>query len=278
MNFYEQFLKINNFHDSKEKIMTITIILTVLAKEAFEIPNFIARNEFIVDSAKFVIWLKCEAEIFIDLPDNFRLIIERDKSIYEAWNQALDVIENETSRDFWVCFVGLDDRLESEFFLSFSRHERKENSNFYFGNGSFESPAGLRRTEVACNPLLFSNTSTPEWDIFHPGAIQHSSIFEGQRFTTQYKLAGDFEFYLRVSRLRRISYQKLDVNQVVTSMTGVSNHAAAKLVYIREIREIELTYGVSILKRSIYIEKLKAFLLMSRFGNLIRKIYWQLKP
>lgn len=256
----------------------INVILPVLSHEAPDIPKFIKSNRFLLDADKFMVWVKSNKELSIGLPDNFNLIVMEDRSIYEAWNQAIDAIESRYNKNFWLCFVGLDDFLSQDFFNMFFNLKNKNKNNFYFGDGSFQSPSGIRIRKIKDHPSLFSNLESIKWDIFHPGSVQHSSIFINQRFSIKYKLAGDFEFYLRNSILGKIHSQKIHVNQVITSMTGISNRPRAKLIYIKEIKELEAKFNVKILdNKNIYIEKLKAFFLMSSIGSYIRKIYWNNK-
>jgi len=121
-------------------------------------------------------------------------ISEPDSGIYNAWNKAINKSSGE-----WICFLGCDDCWSSaDSLLEIAKHALYPKFNFVSSkmylvnkNGNIISSVGnaLNHKKLALGPR-----------IAHVGALHHRSLFSTYGlFDESYKIAGDFEFLLRVS-------------------------------------------------------------------------------
>lgn len=157
---------------------------------------------------------------------------ERDTGIYNAWNKGVIVANGE-----WICFVGDDDYLLNNDGLE---------KLFFFTNQLYTSKIKL----VYCNLILikddiYYSQIGSDWEITksklkitmslpHVGLLHHYSLFkEFGLFNEKYKIAGDYEFMLRVTKKYNALYLQ---NLSVFGMTigGVSTQ---KKLYLNLIKE-----------------------------------------
>ncbi len=145
----------------------------------------------------------------------------RDRGVYDAWNTVLDRCRGE-----WICFLGCDDQ--------------------------FAEPTSLARLAAATRPdppdlicALAAVTRVPDqfvrvmgrpWNwaelkrsqrIAHPGMLHRAGLFERHgRFNTDYRIAGDYEFLLRLGPDTRAVF----VDQVTVRMgaNGLSERLARR--------------------------------------------------
>jgi len=143
-------------------------------------------------------------------------VSERDNGVYHAWNKALKVIDTD-----WVTFLGADDVWATSSSLS----EMMKNASYPLYNFVFAQvyrmPEGERAGAVFGAPWDYSSM---KWrmTVGHTGMLHHASLFRDYGcFNDEYRIAGDYEFLLRVGANVKASY----VPEVVVLMGagGMSN-------------------------------------------------------
>lgn len=169
-------------------------------------------------------------------------VSEPDRGVYHAWNKAL---ERATGR--WVCFLGADDKLAQP--------------------GTLKTLVDLgERTdaELVCSRVQYrasekagSSVVGQPWDwarmtrfmcVAHPGLLHRRSLFDrfGQ-FSEQYRIAGDYEYLLRLGD--RVTTAFLEEVTVNVGGAGLSSDATGTL---REVRLIQsLAPGIGPLRAGV---------------------------
>lgn len=154
---------------------------------------------------------------------------DKDEGIYDAWNQALPHARGE-----YVCFLGADDAWADSGALAriFAA----------IGNQQYDlvTSSGLFLDSATGKSLTFGSA----WDyrrigrrtvVCHPGLLQRRSLFRDYGlFDTQYRIAGDLDFLLRLPRDLKTLH--VDTTSVVVEAAGVSRRNV--LERLREQREV----------------------------------------
>ena len=168
-------------------------------------------------------------------------ISEPDGGLYEAWNKAL-----RRSRGEWICFLGCDDAFHDAFAL---RHLLD----------AAVAAGGSARIVYGCVNRVTSNGVVTEvwggpWEsakaacfagfmIPHPGSLHHRSIFEERGlFDESYRIAGDYELFLRELLLR----DPVFVDRIVVDMRfgGMSSRPAAIYRTLQEVLRARAAHGL----------------------------------
>lgn len=176
------------------------------------------------------------------------LIIEKDEGIYDAWNKGIKVAKND-----WICFLGADDTMKSDALLNYN--------NFIVKNQNLEF---VSSKIILINKKNKKRTIGQNWNwdkfsrymnISHPGSMHSKKLFKNNSFNTKYKIAGDYEFLLRIGKNLKAGF----INKVTVEMSsgGISNQninvlkesLKAKIIHTRRQKLlILLEYYFAIIK------------------------------
>jgi len=142
-------------------------------------------------------------------------ISEPDQGIYNAWNKALDVVTGE-----WICFIGSDDKWAcADSLAKLVSLAKFPEVNFVSGHNRMVDAVGMLG-RVYGNEWNFSEMKT-RMTVAHVGALHHRTLFEKYGlFDESYRIAGDYEFLLRVGFGIRGAYIAEDV--ILMGSGGVS--------------------------------------------------------
>lgn len=152
-----------------------------------------------------------------------------DGGIYDAWNQALH-----RARGEYVCFLGADDAWADKDALAriFAAVDDK-NYDLVTSSGQFLNSATGKSLNFgsAWNYRRLGRHMV----VCHPGMLHRRSLFQTYGlFDTQYKIAGDLDFLLRLPR--DIKTIHVDTTSVVVEAAGVSRRNVFER--LREQREV----------------------------------------
>lgn len=158
-----------------------------------------------------------------------------DRGIYHAWNKALERATGE-----WICFLGADD-----YFPNTGRLERLVATgtsaidiDLVFGRAAIVDQEGRVRRVVG-NPWDWGGMRS--WQVVaHSGALQRRSLFERHgNFSENFKIAGDYEFLLRLGPSVRTAF--LDEVLVCMDQGGQSRRLIFRA--LAETRMIQQGHG-----------------------------------
>jgi glycosyltransferase involved in cell wall biosynthesis len=185
-------------------------------------------------------------------------VSEKDTGIYNAWNKAISKTNGE-----WLCFIGSDDVLLSHSLKNLSIICKQNDINFICSRVMMVDENGKNVGSIG-----------KEWDyknfknglgIVHCGALHHKSLFENDKFDETYKIAGDFEFLIRVGSLVKPAF----LNEVTVNMCnrGVSRSSINKVI-------LESSRAIYYSKNFNKFHGFKYFL-NAHISNIIRKIFFK---
>ena len=146
-----------------------------------------------------------------------KLVSEKDKGIYDAMNKGIDL-----ATGTYLLFLNADDYLISETAVEnivnqINQHADKE---IYYGNlVVYDHTSGrgkIWQPDEVSGKLLFNST------LPHPATLYRRSVFEKLgKFDATYKIAADYEFYVR-AYAKSAKFQKINMLIAVFSANGVS--------------------------------------------------------
>lgn len=148
----------------------------------------------------------------------------KDRGIYHAWNKALALASGE-----WICFLGADDVFASPQSVATLLRAATPGANLVFGKVELVTAAGEVRGTLG-EPWSWEKMKRKQ-NVAQPGALHSHDLFD--RFGTfdeRYRIAGDYDFLLRVGRAARPTFA--DAVVVRFGDEGLSNRQ-----YLRALRE-----------------------------------------
>ena len=126
---------------------------------------------------------------------NISLMSEKDTGVYDAWNKAIKRIEGE-----WVIFFGGDDVFQNkkslEKLYAFIENEKKKkqitDETIFIASSIFIADD--------YRPLKdnYALRIKQEMPFLYPGLVHNARLFETHKYNPQYKIAGDYDFVVRV--------------------------------------------------------------------------------
>lgn len=164
-------------------------------------------------------------------------VSEPDKGIYDAWNKALMQAKGE-----WICFIGADDYFINkdvikEFVEKLDRF-KKSGIKFVFGKVHQIDEQNNLLEEHGEPWEIGKKMFAKKMTLAHCGAFHHADLFKRYgNFNDQFKIAGDYEFLLRVYRDIPDFAIFIDKPVVVMRVGGISGNLKSRL---RMARETEL--------------------------------------
>lgn len=173
------------------------------------------------DNVEYIIIDGCSTDGTLDIIKKYEdridyWVSEKDNGIYDAMNKGIRVSSEE-----WVSFLGADDFLKKDAIESYLNAL----------NGDLKIKYISSKIELINNKKqILSIVGKPlEWNTFkkymcvaHVGSLHHKSLFyKYGLFDISYKIAGDYEFLLRIAKNNNVLF----LNKVTACMIneGVSN-------------------------------------------------------
>jgi len=178
-----------------------------------------------------------------------------DKGVYDAWNKALDHVSGD-----WVYFLGADDRFASKDTLQ-TLVELIEKH-------------GLAFSDLICGAMTYVRTHReekvyfPEIEKFpfqmfpHQGCFHSRGIFQGSRFSEEFRLRGDYEFLVRtwINRNKQLKIRSVNLTVAICNYGGISSSAATRLEAFRQTFRIRKIYSLSPYSKDMMLFGVKSLL------------------
>lgn len=217
------------------------------------------------------------AESYRDKLPALSLASEPDTGIYDAWNKALNRIRGE-----WVLFLGADDKLADRFVLEkiakflasvdekvnfvscdLIKTSQQAEDNFYFKLSN--NPVKALRVGMPCG---------------HPALFQRSNFFLHKKFSSKFKIAGDYDFLIRALKSNN-QIVRFPLCATIMSGDGISSSPQTRYLVEHENRTIWKKYFyISYLSRTATlkikksIKKIYAQTIIAQYlFNATKKIY-----
>ena len=170
---------------------------------------------------------------FLKADISYTWFSEQDSGIYDAWNKAL-----KKANSPWIAFLGSDDTYYP-FAIETYANKIAENHNINYISSKVEvTNAKNMVLKIIGQPFNYNQMSR-YMNIGHVGSFHHIDLFNKfGNFDTAYKIAGDYEFFLRCGHYINAIF----VNKITVSMLniGVSNKYIGKV--FKENLQLHLKY------------------------------------
>lgn len=196
-------------------------------------------------------------------------ISEADDGIYYALNKGIDAATGD-----YICIIGSDD-----FFFDINVIEMVvENIDT---NTDILSTSCYIVDEDLNIQLYYGNSHAkvkdrfPGWMIPHAGMYVKNAILKKYKFDVRYKIAADYDFFLKCYYDDNILFKFVDIPTYYFSNSGASSNEE---LIAKEVKKIKKSYGireeVKIRSKSVYYikQKIKKFLDFIGLGK-----FWRIK-
>lgn len=252
----------------------IYVIVPLIEANQILVDIFLKNNNFLLDYKNVEIVFKCSNSALKSKNKSVKILIIKDNSIYQAWNQAIEYINKFDHSYKYFIFLGYDDVINENFFIKANK-EINNNFDIIYGNYLIDT-THKKKIFKKSNPSssIFKNLPKKKWDICHAGIFMNGNLFKNLTFHEEYKLGGDIEFFIKSTQQKTLNACYIDEIQITINLLGISNSFSAKLTYLDEIKKMEDQYNVKVIGYSKIIELLKFVILKSIIGKYLRKIWW----
>jgi glycosyltransferase involved in cell wall biosynthesis len=167
---------------------------------------------------------------------------EPDKGIYDAWNKALPHATGD-----WVCFVGSDDYFrDSDVLSNIARHLDTVDANidFAYSRVMLVNAQGQDLMTIGKPWPETAKGVTRGMAAPHPAMMHRRTMFtRGGYFDASFRIAGDYELFLREHRIDNVSYVD-DVIAISMRQGGISSLYSNARVSLLECRRAQKRYGI----------------------------------
>ena len=228
------------FHFKSFALCKFWLVIPLLPDQGNEVSIFLTKHKWFVEKAGNILFKSSgglDVEIANAIEDvGCKLIQTKDAGIYDAWNQAMDYLEECADLDGneYVAFLGLDDILIEDFCIAVVGFLKYPNiPDFIFGNSRLVLDGRFKDRISPINPKLFGKNGYV-FDVPHPGLMNRWGSIKYFRFDLRYRLAADFDFYIGIARATNIAYVKLSIIQAIIGSNGMSNSVKALDIYLQE--------------------------------------------
>jgi len=116
-------------------------------------------------------------------------IKEKDSGIYDAWNKGLKLCKSE-----WICFIGSDDYLLPDS-LNILTSELINHPTANFISGKIKL-LNKNKDIIVGEPFSYKKIKYYQ-NFVHIASLTSIKLFENFQFDCRYKIAGDYDFYVR---------------------------------------------------------------------------------
>lgn len=163
----------------------------------------------------------------------YKFISEKDKGIYDAWNKGIQLSSGE-----WISFLGSDDSyLSNALQLYFTEIKKNKTINYISSQVNLTNENG-NVLSVFGKKYKWKNVIR-DIDTAQVGSFHKRELFDKVGlFSTEYKIVGDLDFYIRCKDFIQPDYFK----NITANMQngGVSNQV---YIALKEALSVKLKYG-----------------------------------
>ena len=257
----------------------IWLIVAVVASDYPNLPVFLDKHRWLCAGGGHLLF---KAASIVDDPlakiiaaAGCELLQVKDSGIYDAWNQAMDMLESTTlTNDCYVAFLGIDDTIREDYCLAATRIAQPPTQpDFIYGDALNVSHGRAKYQVSPLMPHLFGKNNYL-FDVPHPGLLNRWETIKKFRFDARYQLAGDFDFYIRIASSMDVTYAKVPKVQATIGADGMSHSLKALEIYPREWAMIASSHQVSLAVPRFKIALFQAIATVPPLFNLLRRLSW----
>ncbi len=184
--------------------------------------------------------------------------IENDKSIYDGMNKGIHLAEGN-----YILFLNSGDIFYEEKSLKNLFNEIKKDKiekDLYYTNVYLENKGFLskKKYQSKLTPFYLSNEI-----INHQSQLIKTKILKKNLFNLNYKLAGDYELFLRLIFQKKKSYKHIPIEITIYNLNGLTSENEGIKKYLTEHSEI---------RKFFFPEEIERIESLIFFQNSVEKI------
>lgn len=167
-----------------------------------------------------------------------KFIFESDSGIYDAQNKGIKIASGE-----YILFLNSGDTLVNESTIQNLLNLIKDSGFAKFG--IYYSDVLLKKGNQIQKKIYMKQLShfyLCNEIINHQSQIIQTKILQKNLFDLRYKLAADYELFLRLVFKKKINYKHLDMTISIYDLSGISTTEAGIAKYLNEHSEIRQAY------------------------------------
>lgn len=183
---------------------------------------------------------------------------EPDRGVYDAWNKALQHAKGD-----WICFLGADDYLfNDEVLYQLKRllEALPSQASVAYGKIALLNRDGAPMFELGEPWELIADQFKRRMCLPHPAVLHRRNLFDIYGgFDPTFRIAGDYEFLLRVLQRQRPYFLG---QLVVTAMRpgGLSSDPTGTIRGLDEVYKAQKKNGIEVLSLFRWMDKARAHL------------------
>ncbi|WP_062566040.1 glycosyltransferase family 2 protein [Pseudoalteromonas shioyasakiensis] len=185
-----------------------------------------------------------------------KYISEPDGGIYDAMNKGVELAEGE-----YILFLNAGDTFCSKCILNEAVRFLSGDEDIIYGNALRDTPEGF---------VKFKNSKLSDITfgmVFcHQAVFTKAELFKNKAYSLDYKIAGDYEFYLR-GYLLGATFKYVDLDIAVIDNEGVSNTRKFRST----IERYRIVKKAKVLTWRLYF-KFSYYLFRALLSDFLRKV------
>lgn len=145
-------------------------------------------------------------------------VSEPDDGIYDAWNKGISLARGE-----WIVFLGAGDLLEPNWLVR-ALNIDCVSYDLIYGDIELTFPGNGSSIGKKCGLVWKKAVTKLECSMClpHPGMLHRKSLFDNDKFSTSYKIVGDWEFLIKIRKNIRAAMYCEGQIQAIAPLGGVS--------------------------------------------------------
>lgn len=223
------------FKKNEEDKPLITVVTVVYNGEEFIEETILSVINQTYDNVEYIIIDGGSTDATLDIIRKYEHAIdyrmsEKDKGIYDAMNKGIDLATGD-----WINFMNAGDSFIDETVLMSIKNDLDLNLDLIYGNHTVKDPFSGNRKIVN---VRFKNDKK-NIPYCHQSLFAKSSVLKKMHFNTSYKIAADYDQYMR---LKSIHAKKKHVSKVIALYLGGGVSSSANKQIICEYYSIMKRY------------------------------------
>jgi glycosyltransferase involved in cell wall biosynthesis len=154
-------------------------------------------------------------------------ISEKDNGIYDAMNKGVKV-----SKGKYLLFLNSGDVLSDTNVIESVASNFKSDKSIYYGDLLLEKNNSIEKHQAPASIDLDFMLNSTFW---HPCTFVKSDLFKNLGlYNTEFKICGDYEFFVRCFLNSKTTYQYLNINIALFDGNGISNDVSKQELQAKE--------------------------------------------
>lgn len=178
-----------------------------------------------------------------------KLISEKDEGIYDAMNKGIKIASGEVIALLHSGDIYFKNSILSEIAEIFNN----KNCDVIYSDCIIYNYNKNKIFRYYFSKIFSKKLMLLGWMPPHPGCFIASYIFRNRKYSTNYKIASDFEFLFSLSKDEKIKWTRYKNISVILDNRGVSSQLKNKFLINKELKDILRSNGKNFFSKIIFL-------------------------